>query len=110
MDYSKIKERISELNKEIFELRSEALIDYVKTHGEKMNHFVDTLILKVTDFEINISADPSWDVVIDELYVNKAGKLCFRVYNESDNSIHIDREFKPSDSSIMEIFFSYLCK
>lgn len=110
MDYSKIKERISELNKEIFELRSEALIDYVKTHGEKMNHFVDTLILKVTDFEIDISADPSWNVVIDELYVDKAGKLCFRVYNESDNSIYLDREFRPGDITIMSTFFSLLCK
>lgn len=110
MDYKKIRKRIKELNDEIFALRSEALIDYVKTHGEKMNYFIDVPVLKVTDLEVDISTNSSWTVVIDELYVSKEGKLGFRVYNESDNSVYIDREFKPGESPIMNTFFSILCK
>lgn len=110
MNYKKIKRIANEKRKEIFNLYTSALIDYVEKNGVQKNRFVNRFVVDVAGFDIEYGQSQRYTSYLDEIYVDKDGHLCFTIYIEEDrNKIFVDREFTIRDFNIVNILFSNLC-
>lgn len=110
MNYKEIRRLANEKRKEIFDLYTSALIDYVEKNGVQKNRFVDRFVVDVTGFDIEYGQSGRYTSYLDEIYVDKNGHLCFTIYEEDLCKVHLDREFKIRDFNIVSTLFSNLCE